>query len=767
MSRSRRFVSALLLSFSCLPWSQQSALPIGPEKRPATNTKPASSLVPPGKTLGLEGLIHLDVTVMNQAGQTIGLLKRDNFTVFDNGQPQKIVAFRDSIGDESTPETSSVILFLDTLDVPPELATFEQQQAIKYLRRNDGFLVRPVTIYSLDSRGLGRTPEPTTDGNLLADELQSDWRIQIPLEPANTPSDVFTKKYGRYPPLMALRAIGVIATEEHRHPGRKLLLWIGSGLNDRGSGAYLDRSYYDSPVTGPPGSNSTDLTRAMYEQEIFNTISWFSTLLRESRISIDCFSVGEREWALTRPSGEAEKDAWKPFLTGVTTPKQANVMNLYKKVLAVQSGGRIVPPDEDLAKHMDECVQQLAAFYSLTFEPPVAAAANEYHSLRIQLSRPELTTFTNSGYYDQPYYDDQPDPATHRVTVAELQTIMDATPKRETTHMLPPLSLTERLSNAQRLTLRKQLHRGEARDLFDALADQSAFLAPPLSEILSDPPPDNAEQQRIIAAADRFLSENIARLPNFFADRHAVTIAETAGLHLLDTTINSVPFHVEENFGAVVSYRKGAEIVGDDPALSSPNGHPLFTYGTFGPLLRTTLKAAIDLRGSMAWSRWERVADGRNAVFHFVVPQDKAGDLRVSGCCLPQGSANSYAILPAYHGEVTIDPASGAIRRVEVQADLAGFVPVKRSDLIVTYGPVEIGGKTYILPVRSVSLSRGRSVVWLHQGAMAFKTWGPYQTRINEFSFDHYRMFHGEARMLPGFKQMPQDQSPAEKSTPQ
>jgi hypothetical protein len=174
----------------------------------------------------------------------------------------------------------------------------------------------------------------------------------------------------------------------------------------------------------------------------------------------------------------------------------------------------------------------------------------------------------------------------------------------------------------------------------------------------------------------------------------------------------------------------------------------------------------MDLRGSMVWSRWEHGADGRNAVFGFVVPQDKGRDLRVSGCCLPRGDGNRYAILPGYHGEVTIDPASGAIRRVKVQADLEGFVPVKRSDLIVTYGPVEIGGKTYILPVRSVSLSRGRTVVWLHQGALAFKTWGPYETTMNEFSFDHYRMFHGEARMLPGFRQLSQGQSPAEKSTP-
>jgi len=38
-------------------------------------------------------------------------------------------------------------------------------------------------------------------------------------------------------------------------------------------------------------------------------------------------------------------------------------MNLYKKVLAVQSGGRVVPPDEDLAKQIDECVQQLVLLF--------------------------------------------------------------------------------------------------------------------------------------------------------------------------------------------------------------------------------------------------------------------------------------------------------------------------------------------------------------------------------------------------------------------
>ena len=33
---------------------------------------------------------------------------------------------------------------------------------------------------------------------------------------------------------------------------------------------------------------------------------------------------------------------------------------------------------------------------------------------------------------------------------------------------------------------------------------------------------------------------------------------------------------------------------------------------------------------------------------------------------------------------------------MDIEADLQGFVPLDRSDIMVEYGPVEIGGKTYI-----------------------------------------------------------------------
>ncbi|MGA7156899.1 MAG: hypothetical protein WBY53_08645 [Acidobacteriaceae bacterium] len=98
--------------------------------------------------------------------------------------------------------------------------------------------------------------------------------------------------------------------------------------------------------------------------------------------------------------------------------------------------------------------------------------------------------------------------------------------------------------------------------------------------------------------------------------------------------------------------------------------------------------------------------------------------------------------------EMEIDPTTGAILRAQVHSVLQSFVPTERSDMMVTYGPVAMGGKTYILPLHSVNIWRARSVVDLHEWNLSFRTWGPYQTQMNVFTFSNYRLFHGSEHIL-------------------
>ncbi|MGB6158999.1 MAG: hypothetical protein WBH45_11995, partial [Acidobacteriaceae bacterium] len=147
---------------------------------------------------------------------------------------------------------------------------------------------------------------------------------------------------------------------------------------------------------------------------------------------------------------------------------------------------------------------------------------------------------------------------------------------------------------------------------------------------------------------------------------------------------------------------------------------------------------------------WEKdPAGGRRAVFHYLVPAS-ASQFRTGGCCLPDGEGTSgFTTLPGYHGDIAIDPATGTILRVEAEADLAGFVPLDRSAVMVSYGPVVIGDKTYICPLRSVSIWRARSVTSRWEWNQGFRDWGPWATKLIEFHFDDYHIFRANIRMLP------------------
>jgi hypothetical protein len=147
----------------------------------------------------------------------------------------------------------------------------------------------------------------------------------------------------------------------------------------------------------------------------------------------------------------------------------------------------------------------------------------------VKLSQARLTVRTTGGYYNEPFYSDRPDPGLRHVTVAQLEQIIHAAHGNEDAErQLSTLKLTERLSDAKLADLTAELHGGKAREALEVIADESAFLAPPLSEIPADSPPDPAAQQRILATAADYLSKTIAKLPNFFATRRTVRFGETA-----------------------------------------------------------------------------------------------------------------------------------------------------------------------------------------------------------------------------------------------
>lgn len=719
--------SALVLAFC--PWFASSQ-PLASPPHPLYVQTPGKQILLDDET----GLIHLDVVVTDQSGRPVPGLRLSDFTLLDNGHPQKILAFH-AFDETARPNPQvKVILVIDALALPGRLPSDERLAVEAFLQKIDGHLVQPVSLYELDGSGFWAVGLPSDNGNMLAADLAHSQNFHE-LRSFRSTLRGDTWKWldeNDTPSLEALKALGQIATTERQIPGRKLLIWVGPGWGI-GTGAYADRT--------------------VSKEDTFYAIRWFSSLLREARITLYSLSVGETEPA----------QLYLSYLHGVSSPQQASFMNLYRKVLAEQSGGHVPNTGFDLVTQIKSCVHEPDTFYTLSFDPPLAAQPNEYHDLRVQIDKPGLTARTNAGYYDQPYYSDQTAQTVRDITSEQLGKLLASLhgePDEKIARQLSALSLTDRPDSTTVASWRASLHGKSSQQELTALTDLSAFLSPAPSMVITDPSPGTDEQAKMISLAADYLAKTILKLPNFYAQRTTVRYQDTPAVNEGDTRISYESLHVAQTANETVVYRDGREFVDSEGARHKKpkmTDRSLVTYGTFGPILKLA-QDVFATPATLTWARWEQDVGSKRAVFRYVVPAQKSR-YDAWGCCLPDGDGtDGFDMIAPYHGEVSIDPASGAVVRLEALANLGAFVPLLRSDIVVEYGPVEIGGKTYICPVKSVSVMTSRSIMLFREWDEGFRTYGPYATTMNDITFGGYHMFRTESRMLVGVNPSP-DQS--------
>ncbi len=345
---------------------------------------------------------------------------------------------------------------------------------------------------------------------------------------------------------------------------------------------------------------------------------------------------------------------------------------------------------------MNHRIESSRIFYSFTFDPPLAAHADEYHSLSVELSQPALTADTAEGYYDQPFYDDPLDPTIQRVTVLQLEQILQTTHGGTAARQLSHIVLTERMSQRKLQSLLAELHDKKLRASLQLIADASTFLRPPSAELSADSPPDQAEQRRILKAAADYLDRVIPRLPDFSATRTAVYYREVAPYPGVGATDAPEALHADRQLKETVLYRKGEEAVESASPHTGTEVLPLRAYGSFGPVL-SLLQLLLKSTDDVAWDSWVQSSDGRRAVFRYRLADTPA--LTLSGCCFPNGGKGARVVFAApSQGKFVIDPGSGAILRVQTEFDLSGFVGMRRSDIMLSYGPVEIGRQNVCCP---------------------------------------------------------------------
>ena len=324
--------------------------------------------------------------------------------------------------------------------------------------------------------------------------------------------------------------------------------------------------------------------------------------------------------------------------------------------------------------------------------------------------------------------------ATKRVSVVQLEQALTTAqsahkPDADIARQIGEFELSERLTGATLNRLSASLDPGSQAALaLRLLADQSVFLDPPASELPSTASPDDAAQQRMIEAARIYVAKTVPQLPDLSAIRTTTRYDDRpqvikqggwpvrAGLHLVSTASREISvFEERTNASTAASTREQEQSV-------------LISGGEFGSTLSMILTDTV--KGKVNWSHWEQAAAGPVAVFHYSVSGSASHfeiinslprQASLEGTSNPRVGSNAgsgievtsnirsnkstFITRPGYHGSLWVDPVSGSILRITVEADAKGSSQFKRAAILVEYGPVQIGESQFICPVRSLALS--------------------------------------------------------------
>jgi len=331
---------------------------------------------------------------------------------------------------------------------------------------------------------------------------------------------------------------------------------------------------------------------------------------------------------------------------------------------------------------------------------------------------------------------------------------------------LDEIQLTERVSLARLTRWETDLPGSRTRETLMKLVDETAFLSPPESDVLRDPPPDSETQQRMLWMAVQYVRTTISRLPDFYATRETTHFEDTLPQHAINsmapeamgTRLGGIPMgtegvsapaefkalHIAGETSRTVTFRDGHEVVDEDTGKQKKEGEEqlwLTTRGEFGPILGMVIGDAM--QSQVTWLRWEQRASEPVAEFRYTVAKSQA-NYRV-------GIVNGGRVedlYPAYHGEIEIDPATGEILRLTAVADLEPPYNGMQTALMVEYAPVTIGGRSYVCPVRGVAFSELPMTSATARGGISDVPAVTVQTQLNDVAFTQYHLFSVEAHIV-------------------
>lgn len=324
-----------------------------------------------------------------------------------------------------------------------------------------------------------------------------------------------------------------------------------------------------------------------------------------------------------------------------------------------------------------------------------------------------------------------------RMNVGQLRAFLTSSRKlghtdKQIADYIKNIKLTERLDEATAEDLGETPRVAEA---LRRLAEASKSLQPPAPPppkpvVKPIPPPDAAEQTRVLDAAREYAQDYSKKLPNFICTQVTRRFEDPSGLEFWqgrDTVVEKLSFFEQKE-----DYKL---LFVNNKAFTGQAGRNQIggtvTRGEFG----TRLKEVFDRKNeaTFEWERWATLRGKRMHVFRYSLPQEK------SEYTVQYGNS---VVIPGYGGLVYVDRDTLAVMRItqEVGKMPVGFA-IQSILAILDYDFTKVADQEFVLPLKASTVAR--------MGRELFK---------NDVEFRNYNRFGSEATITFAPDPIPDDQ---------
>jgi VWFA-related protein len=327
-------------------------------------------------------LVVLDVVVTDPQGRLVPGLKKDDFVILQDGNPQRAHSF-DSWNDRppavAAPaidrfghqdwgaDTPLTIFVLDEMNTPFDEKSFAVENLRSYLRRQPPVLTSPSMLVTVNYTGLNTLSAYTRDRDALLHAIDR----RPPALPAHSSGlELVSASFAM------LRQIAVASEGLHTH---KSVIWLGRGF------PAIDPMDFDDA--------SNVILKKAIEDTVNLLIAARVTLYQVDPITTDARTdTTDINVALAAGSGINSHMA----STGTMDLLDQN-FSINRFVIA--TGGQLYYGRNDLDNFIADSEHRTSEFYTLSYVPPSAVDEDVYHTISVQMKNPTLHAETRQGFY--------------------------------------------------------------------------------------------------------------------------------------------------------------------------------------------------------------------------------------------------------------------------------------------------------------------------------------------------------------------------------